>query len=302
MSPLSPTAGARVPVTVIAPPRGWARLDFGELWEFRELFGFLVWRDIKVMYKQTLLGAAWAILVPFTQMVVFTLIFGQLAGLASDGLPGPLFYYAGLLPWTYFSQSLTMASASLVGGQALLTKVYFPRLIIPASACVTPMINFAIAFVILVVMMLWYRVVPSAAALLLPALLLMAFATALGVGLFLSALNVKYRDVKYTVPFLVQIWMYITVILPFSEFEALGPWRWLYGLNPMGSVVEAFRWCLFHAHPGFGVERATEGAAVLAPVAAPWPLLLISLPVTLALLAGGLYYFRRMENQFADIV
>jgi lipopolysaccharide transport system permease protein len=290
------------PITVIEPPRGWIGLDLRELWQYRELFGFMVWRDIKVMYKQTLLGAAWAVLVPFTQMVIFTFIFGRVAGLDSDGLPGPLFYYAGLLPWTYFATSLTMSSGSMVTNARMLTKIYFPRLILPASACITPLVNFAIASVILFVIMAFYRVAPPPATLALPLLLVLAFMTAMGAGLVLAAMNVKYRDVKYTIPFLVQIWMYVTVILPFSSFKSFGEWRWLYGLNPLGSVVEGFRWCLFHLDPRYGERVVIGGVEQFVPIEFPWLLMAISTPVAAGILAFGLYYFRRMERMFADII
>jgi lipopolysaccharide transport system permease protein len=286
---------------VIEPPRGWSHIGLGEVWRFRELFGFMVWRDVKVKYKQTLLGAAWAILVPLMQMLIFSLIFGRLAGMPSDGLPSSLFYFAGLLPWTYFATALAMSSNSLVGNSQLLTKVYFPRLIVPASPCIAGLLDFAIAFLILVVMMIYYRVMFPLASLLLPLLVLMALGTALAAGLFLSALNVKYRDIRYVIPFLVQMWMYCTVILPFSAIpERFGLWRYLYGLNPMAGVVEGFRWCLLHPH--MSVEKIVSGETVKLPVEAPWILIAIGLAVLAVMLGGGLYYFKRMERQFADVV
>lgn len=248
------------PVTVIQPSRGWVSIDLAELRRYRDLFFFMVWRDVKIKYKQALLGFAWAVLVPFSQMVIFSLIFGRLANLSSDGLPRPIYYYAALLPWTYFATALTMSSNSLVSGANFLTKIYFPRLIIPVSPCVAGLVDFAIAFVVLLGLMWWLGVTPAMSALLLPLLMVMAFSTALGFGLVLSALNVKYRDIRYVIPFMIQIWMYATVIVPFSSVpKDLGPTRYLYGLNPMAGVVEGFRWCL--AHNRMSVER--EGSLLL---------------------------------------
>ncbi len=320
-------------IQVIEPPRGWAWVDWRELWRYRELLGFFVWRDIKVKYKQTLLGAAWAILVPFFQMVVFSLIFGGIAGLSTNGLPRPVFYFAGLLPWTYFATSLGMASQSMVQTGNILTKIYFPRLIVPTAPCIASLVDFMIAFVILIGMMLLYRIVPGTESLLLPLLLLIAFGTAAGASFFLSALNVKYRDVRYVVPFLIQVWMYCTVIIPFSSIpERFGKWRYLYGLNPMAGVVEGFRWCLAHQKmfiadkvktliegnvlpqtinpdQSISVERALDGTfhtylvnTINTPVDPPWLLIGIGVPVMLLMRAFGLYYFKRMESQFADVV
>lgn len=290
---MSPQPSEETPVLVITPPRGWVGLGLRELWHYRELFGFLVWRDIKVMYKQTALGAAWAILVPLTQMVIFAFIFGEVANLPTDGLPAPVFYYAALLPWTYFAQSVTMGSNSLVGSANLLTKIYFPRLILPASACIMNLVNFAIAFAILALLMAWHGLAPSGSALLLPLLLLMALVTALGASLFLAALNVKYRDVRFAVPFLVQVWMYLSVLLPFSALtpERFGAWRYLCGLNPMAGVIEGFRWCLFRTDEAFAARAE-----------APWPLIAIGAVSMAAIFALGLVYFRRTERMFADIV
>ena len=242
--------GGDTPVTVIRPLKGWIAIDFAELWRYRELFGFLVWRDVLVKYKQTLLGFAWAILVPFFQMIVFTIIFGNFGKVPTNGLPGPVYYFAGLLPWTYFATSLSTAGNSLVGSAGMLTKIYFPRLIVPAGPCISSLVDFAIAFGFFIGVMLFFHILPAATILLIPVFLALAFATALGIGLFFSALMVKYRDVRYVIQFLIQLWMYCTVIIPFSQinlrFEHYGAWRYLYGLNPMAGVVEGFRWSLAH--------------------------------------------------------
>lgn len=283
-----------LPLTRIRPARGWIGLDFQELWQYRELFAFMVWRDIKIKYKQTFLGAGWAILVPFFNMLIFTLIFGRVAGLPSDGLPQPIFYYCALLPWTYFANSLAMAGNSLVGSSHLLTKIYFPRLIVPAGPCLAGLVDLAIAFLILIAMMIYYKIQLAASVVLLPLLVLCAFCTSLGTGLILSSLNVKYRDIKYIIPFLVQMWMYCTVIIPYSVIQKkLGAWHLLYGLNPMAGVVEGFRWSL--------LQRAMESATGR-DVTAPWYLISTSMVISVLLLAAGLVYFKRMEKMFADIV
>lgn len=288
-------------ITVIQPTFGWRAVNLREIWEGRELLIFLTWRDIKVRYTQALLGIAWAVLVPFSQMIIFALIFGRLAGLPSDGLPKPVFYYAALLPWTYFATALSMASQSLVTNAGMMTKVYFPRMLMPAASCVAGLVDLVIAFVLLVVMMLIYRIAPGPAALLLPAMVLIAFITALGFGLFFAALNVKYRDIRYVIPFAIQIWMYGTVIIPFSKIpEHFGAWRYLYGLNPMAGVIEGFRWCLLGQR--MTVERMVNGEMVTVPLGAPWALLAVGLPVAVGSLLLGVLYFKRMERQFADIV
>lgn len=277
-------------VTVIRPRRGWLALDARELWQYRELFAFLVWRDLKVRYKQTLLGFAWAVIVPLATTLVFTILFGRLGGLPTDGLPQPVFYMAGLVIWRYFSTSVGTASNSLVGNQPLLTKVYFPRLIVPGSTVVTGLMDLLISFGILVLIMLYYDTLPAATSLLLPGLVGIAVGTALGAGLLFSALNVRYRDIHHLVPFLLQLWMYVTVIVPFSRIpESVGPWRYLYGLNPMAGVVEGFRWCLAHH------QMPPEAEA-------PWVLVGIGLFSMAAILLVGLLAFKRMERQFADIV
>lgn len=272
-----------LPKIVIEPSRGWFSLHLNELWQYRELLYFLAWRDIKVRYKQTVLGAAWAILQPFFTMVVFTLFFGKLAKVPSEGVPYPVFSYAGLLPWTFFAQAMNQSSDSLVGNAHLITKVYFPRLAVPLSATLAPFVDFCIAFIVLIGMMFYYQIFPTGTLVWLPAFLLLAFATSLGAGLWLSALNVQYRDVRYTVPFLTQLWLFATpVIYPSSAVH--GPWRIILGLNPMTGVVEGFRWALL----GIG--------------AAPGGMIYTSMGVTLLLIITGAIYFKRMEKTFADIV
>jgi lipopolysaccharide transport system permease protein len=274
---------ASLPVLVIRPSKGFLSLKLRDLWEYRELLYFLVWRDIKVRYKQTALGAAWAVLQPTMTMVVFSIFFGRLAKVPSDGVPYPIFAYVALLPWQLFAFSLSESSNSLVASQNLITKVYFPRLVIPIASVLAGLVDFAIAFLILLVMMLYYGIVPTAAVALLPLFLLLAIVTALSAGLWLSALNVKYRDVRYTIPFLTQFWMFAT---PVAYPSSLVPekWRALYGLNPMAGVVEGFRW------------------ALLGKSHAPGPLLAVSVAAVGVLLFGGLRYFRKTESTFADIV
>jgi lipopolysaccharide transport system permease protein len=272
-----------LPKIVIRPSRGWFVLRLKDLWQYRELLYFLTWRDIKVRYKQTVLGAAWAVLQPFLTMVVFTLFFGKLAKIPSEGVPYPIFSYAGLLPWTFFAQALNQSADSLVGNANLITKVYFPRLVIPLSATLAPLVDFCIAFVVLIGMMFFYQVFPTGTVIWLPVFLLLALATSLGVGLWLSALNVQYRDVRYTIPFLTQLWLFATpVIYPSSAVQS--SWRIVLGLNPMTGVVEGFRWALL----GIG--------------AAPGPMIFTSMGVVLLLVFTGMIYFSRMEKTFADIV
>jgi lipopolysaccharide transport system permease protein len=278
-----PREPAPLPVTVIGPARGWVSLGLRELWQYRELLYFLVWRDVKVRYKQTVLGAAWAILQPVATMVVFTLFFGRLAGVPSDGVPYPLFSLAGLVPWTFFATGLVQSSNSLVGSQQLITKVYFPRLAIPIATVLAAVVDFALAFLVLLGIMLGYGVEPGPRMAWILPLLLLAFATALGVGLWLAALNVRYRDVRYLVPFLSQLWLFATPIAYPSSLLA-EPWRTLYGINPMVGVVEGFRWALL----GTGT--------------APGPAVAVSTLVAAALLFGGIVYFRRTERTFADVI
>jgi len=267
----------------IEPSSGWVSLRLQELWEYRELLYFLIWRDVKVRYKQTLLGAGWAIIQPVFTMLVFSLFFGRLAKVPSDGIPYPLFSYTALVPWTFFAQGLAQSSDSLVGSSNLIKKIYFPRLAIPVGTVCAGMIDFALAFGVLILLSLSYGIRPTVNVLWLPLFVLLALVTALGVGLWLSAFNVKYRDVKYVVPFFTQIWMFATPIAYPSSLLS-GKWRVVYGLNPMAGVVEAFRWALL------GAKTAPTAMIVLSWLAA------------LAILVSGAYYFRRMEKSFADVV
>jgi lipopolysaccharide transport system permease protein len=268
---------------IIEPPRTWAPLELGELWNSRDLLYFLTWRDIAVRYKQTALGASWAILQPVLTMIVFSIIFGGLAKLPSDGIPYPIFTYTALLPWQLFAFALSNSSNSLVGSQNLISKVYFPRLLMPISSVLTGVVDFAIAFVVLLGMMAYYGMGLTPAALLLPFFVLLSVISAMAVGLWLSALNVQYRDIRYVVPFLTQFWMYAT---PIAYSSSLIPekWRWLYSLNPMTGVVEGFRWAI--------LGKSSLDAFSLG----------LSTIVVLILLVGGLYYFKRMESKFADII
>ncbi|MBA3355841.1 MAG: ABC transporter permease [Pyrinomonadaceae bacterium] len=272
-----------LPIFFIRPASSWSSIGLKELWEYRELLYFLVWRDVKVRYKQTALGAAWAIIQPLMMMVVFSLFFGYLAKVPSDGIPYPIFTFCALLPWQLFAHALTESSNSLVANERLITKVYFPRLVVPIAAVLGGMVDFAVAFAILVVMMLYYGIVPTWALVTLPTFILLAIMTALGVGLWLSALNVQYRDVRYTIGFLIQFWLFAT---PVAYSSSIVPerWRLLYGLNPMAGVVEGFRW------------------ALLGKSEPPGALLAVSVAVVILILVGGLYYFRRMEQEFADVV
>jgi len=270
-------------VIVVKPSKGWISLKLGELWEYKELLYFLAWRDIKVRYKQTVLGAAWAIVQPFFTMVVFSLFFGKLAKVPSDGIPYPIFAYAALVPWTFFANGLNQSSNSLVGSANLIKKVYFPRLVVPIASVISGVFDFILAFLVLLGMMLYYAIFPKANIVWLPFLLLLTLTTSLGVGLCLSALNVQFRDVRYTVPFLTQFWLFATPIAYPSSLLSQ-PWRTLYGINPMVGVVEGFRWALL------GTDTA------------PGAIVLVSSLVALALLVGGAFYFRRLEKSFADVI
>jgi lipopolysaccharide transport system permease protein len=281
-APLPLPAGA--PVTVrIEPPRGWLELRLHELWEYRELLYFFVWRDLKVRYKQTVIGVAWVILQPLMTMGVFTIFFGRLAKLPSEGLPYPVFYFAALVPWTYFATALSSCTNIVVANQHVITKVYFPRLILPLAAVCSGLVDFAIGLVVMVVLTVSFGIRPPVTVLLLPALILLAVLTALGVGLWTSALNALYRDVASIVPFIIQFWMLAS---PVAYPSSLVPqrWRWLYGLNPMTGVIDGFRWAL----TGRGQ--------------APGPQLLASTAMVVVVLIGGLFFFQRMEGTVADRV
>jgi lipopolysaccharide transport system permease protein len=283
--PLSSTAaqpcGDDLPPVVIEPLKGWLVFDFREFWEYRELLYFLVWKDVKVRYKQTLLGGLWAVLQPFLTMVVFSVFFGMLAQMPSDGIPYPVFAFVALLPWQLFANTLNASGMSLVLNQSLVTKVYFPRLMAPLSAIFVSLIDFLLTFVVLIGMMAYYGVRPNAAVLALPLFLLLALGAAFSVGIWLAALNVRYRDVRFIIPFLTQFWLFIT---PVAYSASLVPERWraIYGLNPMVGVVEGFRWALL------GQRRVLDGSVA------------VSALVVVLLLASGLIYFNRTEKTFAD--
>jgi lipopolysaccharide transport system permease protein len=278
-----PPTPANLTHTRIEASSGWVSLKLGELWAYRELLFFFVWRDIKVRYKQTVMGVSWAIIQPFFTMVIFSLFFGRLAKVPSDDLPYPIFSYAALVPWTFFANALTQASNSLVVGANMIKKIYFPRLTMPIATVLAGVVDFVLAFVVLMGMMLFYGLTPTINVLWLPAFLLMALVTSLGVGLWLSALNVQFRDVRYAVPFLTQAWLFAT---PIAYPSSLLPefWRPFYGLNPMVGVVEGFRWALL------GTDTA------------PGPIVAVSAFMALVFLVSGAFYFRRMEKSFADVV
>jgi lipopolysaccharide transport system permease protein len=272
-----------IPVIRIEPTRGWVALQLKELWAYREMLGFLIWRDIKVRYKQTALGAAWAIIQPISTMIIFSLFFGRLGKIPSDGIPYPIFAYTALVPWSFFAQGLTQASNSLVGSANLIKKVYFPRLAVPIAAVTSGLVDLALAFMVLLGMMLYFGIVPGIKILWLPLLLLLTLTTSLGVSLWLSALNVHFRDVRHIIPFLTQLWMFATPIAYPSSLLS-EPWRTLYSLNPMVGVVEGFRWALL------GTETA------------PGPMVIVSSLAALAILVSGTFYFRRLEKTFADVI
>ncbi len=272
-----------IPVTVIEPTRGWPLIDLREIWQYRDLVYFLIWRDVKVRYTQTVLGVTWAVLQPLVTMAIFSVIFGQLAKMPSDGIPYPMYALAALVPWQLFSGGLTRASLSLVSDANLLTKVYFPRLIIPVAGVCAALVDFAISLLVLFGLMLAFGIVPTIAILWLPLLTVFAVATALAVSLWLAALNVQYRDVQHMIPFLVQAWMYASPIAYSTTLIPTGLARWVYGLNPMAGVIQGFRWALL----GTGMPDGT---------------MLVSVAVVLVLLVTGLFYFGRMEESFADVV
>jgi lipopolysaccharide transport system permease protein len=267
----------------IEPSKGFVSLKIGELWEYRELLYFLIWRDVKVRYKQTALGVAWAIIQPVMTMIVFSIFFGKLAKMASDGIPYPIFSFAALVPWTLFSNGLTQATNSLVSSSNLIKKVYFPRLIIPIATVLGGIVDFILAFGVLLILMLVYGIAPTINILWLPAFMILAMTTSLGISLWLSAINVEYRDIKYIIPFLAQIWLFATPIAYPSSLLS-EPWRTVYGLNPMVGVVEGFRWALLGTNTPPGVMA------------------LVSTVVSLVVLVSGAYYFRRTEKTFADLV
>ena len=280
-------SSSALPSTTIEPTQGLAALGLKDVWAYRELLYFLVWRDVKVRYKQTVLGVLWVVLQPLVSMIVFTVLFGILLQVDSGTVPYPIFAFAGLLPWNYFSQALNRSSTSVVQSSHLITKIYFPRLVIPISAVLSSLVDSAIAFIALIVLMIGYGIVPTAGLLLLPALILLAMATALGFGLWLAALNVHYRDVGYLLPFLIQIWMYVTPVVYGSNLVP-ERFRFLLSLNPMTGVVEGFRWALLGT------------AAVQDYLSAP--LLGISMAISLLALVTGAFFFRSTERTFADIV
>lgn len=274
--------GSHPAVTIIKPVSGWVSVNLRELWEYRELLYFLTWREVKVRYKQTALGFAWAVIQPFMMMVVFTLFFGNLAKVPSEGIPYPLFNYTALLPWTLFAEGISRSTTSMITGSAMIQKIYCPRLVMPISGILSPLVDFLIAFVILIGMMIYYHFAPTLRVLLLPAFVLLAVATSLGVGLWLSSINIRYRDVRYVVPFLVQLWLfaspvvYASNLLP-SKFQVI------YGLNPMTGVIEGFRWSLLGTNP-------------------PSALFGVSIIIVAVLLISGTLYFRRTEKTFADVI
>jgi lipopolysaccharide transport system permease protein len=270
------------PVTIIRPSRGWVLINLRELWAYRESLYFLTWREIKVRYKQTALGFAWAIIQPLFMMIVFTLFFGNLAKVPSEGIPYPLFNYTALLPWTLFSEGITRSSMSVVQDYSLVNKVYFPRLVMPLSGVISPLVDFVIAFLILVAMMFYYDYAPTVSLLWLPAFIVLALMTSLGVGLWLSAINVKYRDIRYVIPFLIQLWLFASPVV-YSSSLLPSRWQAIYGLNPMAGVIEGFRWSLLGTKP-------------------PSSLITISVLIVVVILISGAFYFRRSEKIFADVI
>lgn len=283
MSTAAEAASAPTPAVEIRPDRGWLDLDLGAVWRYRELLIVLMMRDIKVLYKQAALGAAWAILQPVFAVVIFSIVFGYFARMPSEGVPYPLFAFAGVLPWTYFAEAVRRAGTGLVTDSELVRKVYFPRLIMPLANVITPLVDFCIAFLVLLVLMGFYGVTPSWKFLIVPPLMLVAALLALAIGLWLGPINVRFRDVKHTLPFIIQIWMYASpIVYPLSMVPP--QWQWAYSLNPMVGVIEGFRWAVFNqGEPNF----AALGTSAI---------------VIAVLLFGGLIFFRRMERSFADLI
>lgn len=271
-----------VPITIIRPAKGWIAIDLKELWDYKELIYTFASRDIKVRYKQTALGAGWAIIQPLFTMVIFTIIFGRFAKIPSEGIPYPLFSYAALLPWTLFAEGITRSTSSMITNRHIMTKVYFPRLVMPISGILSPVVDFTVAFIILIGMILYYGFIPTINIVWLPAFILLALATSLGVGLWLSALNVQYRDFQYTVPFIVQLWLYSSPVVYASSLVP-EEYRLIYGLNPMAGVIEGFRWALLGTEP-------------------PSSMIFISVLMVAVILISGAYYFKRVEKTFADVV
>jgi lipopolysaccharide transport system permease protein len=277
------TERARRAVRRIQPSNGWVPISLSELWEYRELFLFIVWRDFKVRYKQTVLGALWAVIQPVTTMVVFSIFLGKLANVPSDGVPYPIFSFSGILPWNLFATGMHVSSMCLVLSAHLIPKVYFPRIVLPTAGVLTGLVDFCIAFVVLLGMMVWFGIAPTVNVIWLPCFLLLAMVSALGIGLWLAAINVHYRDVMYILPFFMQIWMFATpVVYPSSLLGE--PWHTIYALNPMVGVVEGFRW------------------ALLGTATAPSGLILVSSAVAILILISGAFVFRRMEKSFADMI
>ena len=276
-------AVTRKPSITIKPSPRWVPLNLAEVWEYRSLLVFLAWRDVSVRYKQTALGVAWAVIQPLLTMIVFSVFFGRLIRVPSDGVPYPVFSYAALLPWQYFSTALASASQSLITDEKLVTKIYFPRLIIPLASIIPPVVDFGAAFVILIGLMIFYGIPVTGRLLLLPVLMVLAATAALGLGLWLSATNVRYRDFRYVVPFVIQFWLFVS---PVAYPSSVVPeqWRLIFGLNPMTGVIEGFRW------------------ALLSTDTAPGPLILVSALISLLTLVSGAYYFRNMERSFSDII
>ena len=270
-------------IIFIKPTKGWGSLNLRELWLYRELIYFLTWRDLKVRYKQTVLGAGWAILQPVLSMIVFSIFFGNLLNVPSEGVPYPIFSYAALLPWGVFVKALNDTGRSLVSNRAMLTKIYFPRMIIPLASVFSSLADFLIAFIVMLGLMLYYRIAPTSNIWTLPLFLLLAVITALGVGLWLSAMNVLYRDIGYMIPYITQLWFYLTPIV-YSSSEVPEEWRFIYALNPMVGVVEGFRW------------------ALLGTADAPDPMIAVSATISVVIFISGMFYFRRMERTFADMV